>query len=71
MYLTLEKGIGIAVVVVCTLWIAFRVSRSARRLNAGVRAFKAEQEKQGGVVDPYAALTALYTAPQKDPKERD
>jgi hypothetical protein len=71
MYLSLERGIGIAVAVVCTLWIAFRATRSARRLNAGVRAFKAEQEKQGGVVDPYAALTALYTPSQKDPTERD
>ena len=71
MYLALERGIGIAVAAVCTLWIAFRVTRSARRLNAGVRAFKEEQKKQSGVVDPYAALAALYTPSQKDPPERE
>ncbi len=41
--------------------IGWQVYRNLRRLNAGVRAFKAEQEKQDGPLDPYAALTALYT----------
>ena len=71
MHLSLVRGIGIAVAAVCTLWIAFQAIRNARRLNAGVRAFKAEQEKQGSVVDPYAALTALYAPSQKEPTQRD
>lgn len=71
MHLSLERGIGIAVAAACTLWIAVRVIRNARRLNAGVRAFKAEQEKQDSVVDPYAALSALYAPPKQEPGKRD
>lgn len=71
MYLALVRELGIALAVVGTIWIATRVVRNARRLNAGVRASKAEQEKQAGVVDPYAALSSLYTPPQKDARKRD
>ena len=46
MVLSSGREIGIVVAAACTLWIAVRVFRSARRLNAGVRAFKEEQEKQ-------------------------
>ena len=67
----LGREIGIGVAVACTIWIAVRVVRNIRRLNAGVKAFKAEQEKQDGVVDPYAALASLYTAPPKDPGKRE
>lgn len=67
MVLSSGREIGIVVAAACTLWIAVRVFRSARRLNAGVRAFKEEQEKQDGVVDPYAALSSLYTPATKEP----
>lgn len=71
MHLSLERGIVIAVALACTLWIAAQAVRSARRLNAGVRAFKAEQEKQDSVVDPYAALSALYAPPNQDSGKRN
>ena len=71
MHLSFVREFGIALAVICILWIAGRVVRSARRLNAGVRAFKAEQEKHEGIVDPYAALSRLSTAPKKDPDKRD
>ncbi len=71
MNLTLGRELGIALALVCVVWIAVRVVRSARRLNAGVRAFKAEQEKQGGVVDPYAALSSLSLPPPKEPGKGD
>jgi hypothetical protein len=62
---------GIALAVVCTVWIAARVVRNARRLNAGVRAFKAEQEKQGGAMDPYALLSSLYDPTKRPTEETD
>ena len=71
MHLSLVRELGIALAVACTVWIAARVVRNARRLNAGVRAFKEEQEKQDGVVDPYAVLSSLYTPAKKDPGKRD
>lgn len=71
MHLPLERGIGIVAAMVCTAWIAWRVVLNARRLNAGVRAFKAEQEKQDGPLDPYAALASLYTPTEKPPDKRD
>jgi hypothetical protein len=56
------RELGIAAAAICAAWLVARVVRNARRLNAGVRAFKVEQEKQQGVViDPYAALSSLYT----------
>jgi hypothetical protein len=71
MHLSFGRELGIAVAVVCTVWIAAQVARNARRLNAGVRAFKEEQEKENGVVDPYAALSSLYTPAEKPPGKRD
>jgi hypothetical protein len=71
MDLSLGREIGIVAAVVCTVWIAVRVARNARRLNEGVKAFKAEQEKQDGVVDPYAALSGLYDPAKKPPGKRD
>ena len=71
MHLSLGREIGIVAAVVCTVWIAVRVARNARRLNEGVKAFKAEQEKQDGVVDPYAALSSLYAPPTKDQDKRE
>ncbi len=71
MHLSLGREIGIALAVACTVWIVVRVVRNARRLNAGVRAFKEEQAKQDGVVDPYAALSSLYTPAKKDTDRRD
>ncbi|MCW3099599.1 MAG: hypothetical protein JWL77_5217 [Chthonomonadaceae bacterium] len=71
MHLSIVREIGIALAVVCTVWIAARVVRNARRLNAGVRAFKEEKEKENGVVDPYAALASLYTPAEKPPGKRD
>ena len=70
MVLSLGREIGMAVAAAGALWIATLVVRSARRLNSGVRAFKAEQEKQDGVVDPYAALSALYAPTQKSRQTR-
>lgn len=67
MHLSFAREVGIGIAAACTVWIATRVVGSARRLNAGVRAFKAEQEKQDGVVDPYAALTGLYPPEQNKP----
>ena len=69
--MALGREIGIVAAVICTVWIAWQVVRNARRLNAGVRAFKAEQEKQDGPLDPYAALASLYTPPEKNPDKRD
>jgi hypothetical protein len=71
MHLSFGREIGIAVAVLCTVWIAARVVRNARRLNAGVRAFKEEQEKENGVVDPYAALSSLYDPAKKPPDKSD
>ncbi len=71
MDLSLGREIGIVAAVVCTVWIAVKVAQNARRLHEGVKAFKAEQEKQDGVVDPYAVLSGLYAPPQKDPEKRD
>jgi len=70
-HLPFGREIWIAGALVCILWIAVQVFRNARRLNAGVRAFKEEQEKQTGVVDPYTAMAALYTPVEEPPKKRD
>lgn len=67
MWVEYGRMIGIAAGTLLTLWIAVRVMHSARRLNAGVQAAKEEQEKQAGVVDPYAAMAEMYTATPKAP----
>ena len=71
LHLPFGREIWIVGAVVCILWIAAQVLRNARRLNAGVRAFKEEQEKQSGVVDPYAAMASLYAPIETPPQKRD
>lgn len=64
-----ETAIGLGTL--CACWIGVYVVRSARRLNAGVKAAKEEQEKQSGAVDPYAAMASLYAPPPKEPSRYD
>ncbi len=64
------RGPIVFIAVAATVWFAWRAFSNARRLNAEIRAFKAEQENQEGPLDPYAALAALYTPDSKHRPDR-
>jgi hypothetical protein len=54
---------GVALGILLVVYMAVQAVHSARRLNARIQEFKAEQEelqKQGKPLNPYAALAELY-----------
>ena len=67
------KLFGIAIGVVLVVYAAANALRNARRLDRRIAEFKAEQaelEKQGGPINPYAALAELYAEEARQDAEQ-
>ncbi|HZP82358.1 MAG TPA: hypothetical protein VFB21_12025 [Chthonomonadaceae bacterium] len=72
------KLFAIAIGLVAVAYMAAQAFRNARRLDARIQQYKAEQEeleKQGKPFNPYAALAELYAeqmpSPQKEAESRN
>jgi len=73
MFGVIFKFFGIAFATVLVFFMAANSFRKARRLDARIRAFKAElaeREKQGQVMNPYQALSELYEEEARKDAER-